>query len=89
MNEELQLGRKAAALRTRLQLSPATVAQRAGVSERDVVTFENSGDVPVRVMLAIHRAISGDSDVSQLFSVPKFRNLDEVVAFEERRRTAR
>jgi len=37
-------------------------------------------------MFAIHRVISGEVHLAQLFTMPKFETLADVLAFERRRR---
>lgn len=83
---EPHVGERARRLRCQLGLSAAAVAEQAGLSEQEIIAFERTGDCSVRTMFAIHRVISGESDLAQLFTVPKFNTLADVIEFERRRR---
>jgi len=63
-----------------LALSTARVADRAGVSEQNVIDFECANNSSAQTMLAIHRVISGEADLAQLFTTPKFQTIADVIA---------
>lgn len=82
------LGTRAAKLRTERDMTIAELAQRAGVTGADIEAFERGDMTSVSIMLAVHQVLSGDAALEQLFSTPRFETIEDVVAYEARRRSA-
>ena len=83
-----EIGQRASALRTSLGLSMAEVAGRASLDVTDVERFERTGEATLASLVALHEALSHDDALEQIFTVPRFDDISQVIAFE-RLRTAR
>lgn len=79
------IGGRARRLRELLDMTIGRLANKAGVTEHQVRALENGGAVTLATTLAIHHVLSGDGAGENLFSHPRFRSIDEVVAYEKRR----
>lgn len=80
-----EIGRRARRIRELLGLTADEVARRAEVHSRDVSALEDGADLGFAAAIAIHRVLSVDAIEEEMFKVPRFRNLDEAEAFENRR----
>lgn len=80
-----EIGRRARRVRELLGMTAEQVAADAAVSEAHVLALEEGGEVPLAAALAIHGMLTSDNAGAELFVRPKFRTIDEVVAFERRR----
>jgi len=83
------IGRRAQRLRDLLGMTIDQVAAEARVEACDVTNLEQSADVALGAVLAIHRVLSGDGVGDMLFIRPRLRSIDEVEAFEKRRLASR
>lgn len=65
------------------------LATEAEVTPREIEALESGGDVSLVAALAIHRVLSGEGAGDTLFTQPRLRSIDEVEAYERRRRGGR
>lgn len=83
-----EVGKKAALLRASLGLTAEQAANLASISISDLGRFERDGDASVETFIKLLHVLSNDSAVDQWFTTPHFENIDDVIAFERRRRSA-
>lgn len=83
-----ELGRRAAKLRAERDMTIGELAARASVPIAEAEAFERGDITSVQTMLAVHRVLSGDLALEQLFATPRFETIEDVVAYEARRRSA-
>ena len=82
------LGRRAAKLRMARDMSVPELASRAGVNAEEISAFERGDITSVSTMIAVHHVLSGDDALDHLFAAPRFETIEDVVAYEARRRRA-
>lgn len=83
-----EIGKRAALLRTSLGLTSEEAASLASISTSDLHRFERDGEATVETLIKLLRALSNDGTVDQWFTTPHFESIDDVIAFERRRRAA-
>ena len=88
-SDPVEIGKRARRLRNLIGMSVSDVAREARVNDGDVISLEQGLDVALAAALAIHHVLSGEGVAEEMFIRPKFKNIDEVVAYEERRRAIR
>ena len=80
------LGVRAAGIRTQRDMTVVELARRSGVTVDEIEAFERGDGGSVTTLVALHRTLSGEIALDQLFSTPRFETIDDVVAYEARRR---
>jgi transcriptional regulator with XRE-family HTH domain len=81
------LGKRASNLRVDLQISVDDLASRLNIDKEAIINFEENGEGSVSLLLMLVRELSSGDEISHLLTTPRFATLDEVVAYEQRRKS--
>ena len=85
----LDIAEKAKNLRLKMNLSRATLAKKAGVSEGSLKRFENTGEVSLSSLLKIAFAFDRMDDFENLFANREERTIEEIIATKQTRQRGR
>ena len=80
---QMELAERAKKLRLLKALKRSSLAHHSGVSEASIKRFESIGEISLKSLIKIARALNSLDGIENFFKVPEFKTLDDIRKLEK------